>query len=40
MSRICGLSFPSNRWSGRVKDKVPSQDRCARAAQLNRYVLT
>jgi hypothetical protein len=24
------------RWSGRVKDKVPSSDRGARAAQLNR----
>jgi hypothetical protein len=26
----------TNRWSGRVKDKVPSSDVCARAAQLNR----
>jgi hypothetical protein len=24
------------RWSGRVKDKVPSSTGCARAAQLNR----
>ena len=29
----CGLT---NRWSGRVKDKVPSSDIGARAAQLNR----
>ena len=29
----CGLT---NRWSGRVKDKVPSSNVGARAAQLNR----
>jgi hypothetical protein len=29
----CGLT---NRWSGRVKDKVPSSIRGARGAQLNR----
>jgi hypothetical protein len=26
----------TNRWSGRVRDKVPSSDRGVRAAQLNR----
>ena len=26
----------TNRWSGRVKDKVPSSDAGVRAAQLNR----
>jgi hypothetical protein len=26
----------TNRWSGRVKDKVPSSNRGVRAAQLNR----
>jgi hypothetical protein len=31
--RLCGLI---NRWGGRVKDKVPSSDASARAAQLNR----
>jgi len=29
----CGLTL---RWSGRVEDKVPSPNRGARAAQLNR----
>ena len=30
----CSLTI---RWSGRVKDKVPSSDVGVRAAQLNRY---
>jgi hypothetical protein len=29
-------SVLTNRWSGRVKDKVPSQNVGVRAAQLNR----
>lgn len=29
----------TNRWSGRVKDKVPSSDAGVRAAQLSRYAL-
>jgi hypothetical protein len=32
-ARVCGLT---NRWSGRVEDKVPSSNVRARAAQLNR----
>jgi hypothetical protein len=31
--RLCGLT---NRWSGRVRDKVPSPYVGLRAAQLNR----
>jgi len=31
--RFCGLT---HRWSGRVRDKVPSSYTGARAAQLNR----
>jgi hypothetical protein len=30
---VCGLT---NRWSGRVQDKVPSSNSGVRAAQLNR----
>jgi hypothetical protein len=29
----------TNRWSGRVRDKVPSSDAGVRAAQLKRYAL-
>ena len=30
----------TNRWSGRVKNRVPSSDTSVRAAQLNRYAPT
>jgi hypothetical protein len=38
MVRVLGVTLGglTNRWSGRVKDKVPSSDTGGRAAQLNR----
>jgi len=38
MVRVLGFTLGglTNRWSGRVKDKVPSSTAGVRAAQLNR----
>jgi len=37
MEAFVNVSGPTNLWSGRLKDKVPSPYAGGRAAQLNRY---
>ena len=34
---ITSVGTLTNRWSGRVENKVPSSNTSSRAAQLNRY---